>query len=102
MALKLIRDAHGRNCILGDVYAEPPPEDWLADQSIKPLPNESTWYSAYPLFGGAVCVQKGAFVVIRDVAPDDLRIACSQTGRNPATATIQRLVLEGTNHNDFK
>mgnify|MGYP006995632852 CR=1 FL=1 len=53
MKLQLVRDVHGYVSVLGEATTVDP--GWVAMQSKRPSRNP-VWHSAYPLDGGAVCV----------------------------------------------
>ena len=93
--MKLIRDRHGRVCVLGEPTSEPEVW-WKALQSI-PCTDNPNWFSAYPLDGGAVNVQEGTFKVLRDAKQYDITLhfeRCMKGGDrpfNPAADTVLRL-----------
>lgn len=89
LTLEIIKDSHNRTCILGRRCEEPSTE-WLAMQQRNPGASK-VWYSAYPLSGGAVMVQRGAFTFVRDATQADIDEACTR-GFNPAANTIKQLL----------
>lgn len=70
MRPKLIIDQHDRTCLLSTKVVVPEPE-WLEDQTKPPRPT-GLWFDAYPLTGGSVLVQEGAFSIIRSATDLDI------------------------------
>ncbi len=60
--ISLIRDSHGRLCFMGSKATEPS-KNWLLAQAI-PFEADAVFYTAYPLEGGSVIVDKNTVVPI--------------------------------------
>lgn len=88
--MKLIRDRHGREGLLGKKYDTAPDPGWLAQLSKRPTDNP-TWYTAYPLTGGSVGVQEGTFEVLREATPEDIAKALTEANFHGKIAIIKLL-----------
>ena len=90
--MKIIRDHYDRLCVLGK-QTEEPPASWKQLQR-KPVTDNPTWYSAYPLDGGAICAQEGTFKIVGDVTDHVIDLHFKPTIKggkgsfNPAAETV--------------
>jgi hypothetical protein len=86
--MKLIKNVYGQVALLTNEEVKPA-KAWLALQSVRPLP-KGKWFRAYPVTGGSMIVQDGAYTVLRDAVQTDIDQACKRFhGKNPAAPYIQ-------------
>jgi hypothetical protein len=71
----MIVDVYGFQCILGN-ETETPCQGFMDVQAVPPLNGGAgKWFTAYPLQGGAIMVQEGAFTHRGNASVDELLTA---------------------------